>query len=305
MSFPLRLRLLCAAAIAVAVAACDRDRALLELDLATAEARLAELERAERGGSIEGWIADVERRLPDGPRGAFTASIAAAFPGLELDGTLEGIKNGYVSTEPVEVALPLDPADRTDPAKLRALFDRVRNFGRVWQLDSVRREGSLLYVRLHAFIFSGALQKLGVHVEPDEGTWLSKERDQLRARTRRVLEEIDAKTATIDEAAFARYWKAQLKRSLLADLSGRMELIEDDAALLLQIFDEAELIPAEWTIGIRMGRRVCAIQVDDEAEKKRLIAVGGSKPGVAVDAKERELVLKSGRVCLVNVGPRR
>lgn len=284
------------AAGALFLAACDRDLALLELDLATAEARLAELERAERGGSVEGWMADVERRLPDGPPGAFTASIAAAFPGLELDGTLESVKNGYVSTEPVEVALP-----GLEVAKLRALFDRVRAFGRVWQIDSVRREGSTLYVRLHAFIFSGAVQKLGVHVEPDEGTMFSKDRDQLRARTRRALEQIEKKTAAIDEATFARRWKAELKRSLLADLSGRMELIEDDAALLLSIFDEGQLLPAEWTIGIRMGRRVCAIQVDSEAEKKRLIAVGGSKPGVAVDAKERELVLKSGRVCNVTV----
>jgi hypothetical protein len=293
MSLPVRLAFF---ALFVALSACDRDRGLLEMDLAAAEARLAEVERALQAGNVDTLVAEVDRRLPDGPRGALTASIAALFPGVEIDATLPEVQNGYVSTEPVALALPLDFA------RLSEVFDRVRTLGRVWQLDSVRKEQGRLIVHLHAFTFSGALQKLGVEVAPNEGTFFSKDRDHLRDRTRRVLKELEAKTAGVDPGAIERYWKAELKRSLLADLSVRMEKIEEDAALLIGAFLEAEVVPNEWTIGIRMGRRVCAIAVENDAEKKKIIAVAGSRPGVAIDAKERELVMKSGRVCNVTVG---
>src|SRR5688572_18398140 len=100
------------AILLLALCACDRDRELLEHDLAAAQHYLGELERTEDKsftGDLDALERDVDRRLPDGPRGAFTATIAAflrSIPQAELDGTLEPATNGHVMTDPVEVTLP-------------------------------------------------------------------------------------------------------------------------------------------------------------------------------------------------------
>lgn len=295
MSLPVRLAATAFAA-AIVCAACDKEKELLEQDLSLAESHLAELDRAAaKRSDIAALERDVDRRLPDGPRGALTASIARALPGVEIDGAIAEDKSGYVSTDPVEVTLPIE-LDR-----VAALFDTVKSLGRVWSLDSVKKDGDTLRVRLHAFTFSGSMPRPEITVSPFENTLFSVERDRLRMRIRRVLAEIEKKSAGSDRGETERYWKAELKASLLADLSARMEKIEDDASLVLGALKEANVVPLEWTIGIRMGRRLCALTFAGKDDKNRFRAVAASRPGVAIDAAEKELVLKSGRVCTLAV----
>jgi hypothetical protein len=194
---------------------------------------------------------EVNHRLPDTPRGALTASVAAflaKIPGAEVDGTFPPVTIGYLLTDPIEATFP------RDPKTARALFDFMKTRDVLWQLDSIRFEEKWIAMRFHGYNFAG-----------------SKELDRVR--------------------------RTQLKRGILADLSDRMEKIEHDAELLLDVFDEAKVIPVEMTIGIRMGRRICSLTFSSEEEKKKVIAVGASKKNVALDAKERELVLPTGRVC--------
>lgn len=161
-------------------------------------------------------------------------------------------------------------------------------------------------MKLHGYNFAGSstLRKLELEVTADEETIFSSERDRVRQELRVALAEIDAqaKKQAADPLSYRRR-KAGLKRALLADLSDRMAKIENDAELLLDVFAETAVLPREMTIGIRMGRRICSIWFDSEAEKKRVIAVGAAKPKVALDAKERELVLPTGRVCNLKVLP--
>jgi hypothetical protein len=293
--------------LSLAAAACDRDLERLEHDLASAQARLAELERAEKNAQSDEVDPAVDRRLPDVPRGALTATLAAflaSIPGAEFDGSLPEVTTGHVVTDPVVITLP------AELPRLLQLFRRLKTLERMWQLDSVKKlDGSWLRVEIHGFNFKGggAPAKLDLQVSPDEDGMFSADRDRVRAETRLVLAAIDKKLAElaaagIDQERLAKKKKIELKRGIVADLADRRALIEKDAELILETLAEAQAIPLEMTIGLRMGRRVCSLALATEEDQTRVVTIATGRYGVATDEKQRELVMKGGRVCTLRVG---
>lgn len=307
--------LVVAVVVASAAAGCDRELARLEQERTSAELRLAELERAGRAlrarsvDDLERWRRALDRRLPDLPRGALTASVALAVSGVpevKVDGPLAAETRGQVLTEPVVVRLPggLDALD--------ALLQRLAPLDRPWQLDAVTREGPVLRVALHGFVFASG--SVGEDTRPvlepsaEEGTWLARDRDHVRRVTRALRERVDDTRAQLEQSglegqALDAFRTAELKESLLVELDKAARRQTEDVRLVFGALRDARVLPLVVTFSVRAGRRLCSIRVETLEAKNDLILVGTSRYGLAGDAKRTELTLPSGRVCALAVGP--
>lgn len=307
-----------AGVVLLALAGCvDAGRSELELDRTSAALRLRELERAEQAlarrpaEELARWSADLDRRLPDGPRGALTATIAAILsgvPGVEVDGSAPSVAHGQVSTEPVWVVMP------GGVGEVAQLLERLRAVGRPITLDRIARAGpGAVEVALHGYFFQLAQGETSTTSRPlpahDERAGApAREEGEGRAEIRELLRAVAAVERRLAErgvtaATLARLRRAELKESVLAELEDTSRRADKDLDLVLRALRDMHETPLELTFSVRMGRRLCTVRSDTAEARADLIAVAGSRYGAVTDASRGELVLPSGRVCTLAIGP--
>lgn len=303
-----------AALALLALVACDREAPRLEAAKRSAELRLHTLERVARALDREppearaARLRALEQKLPE-RRGTLTSSISALLSevhGLEVDGSPPGGVHGQVATEPVVLHVP------GGIAEVLVVLERLRAIERPWQLDGLVRDGTSSRVSLHGFVFSAASFTQELHLLPDvgadEGSPLSGRRDELRRATRALVEgvaEREAELATrgLTASDVLALEKAELKAMLVAELEGDAERVARDLAMVLDTLRDVKVSPLELGFSIVRGRRTCILRFETEAQKDDVVAIATTRYRAATDAKQSELVLASGRLCVLRIGP--
>lgn len=299
----------------LACTACDRELPRLEAAKTAAELRLHTLERVLRATEREvpsaraARLGALDAKLPD-RRGTLTSSISALLAdveGLEVDGSPPGTTHGQVVTEPVILHVP------GGLPEVLTVLERLRALGRPWQLDGLVRDGpGFTRVSLHGFVFSSAsfTRELSAlpDVGPEEGTLFSGERDDVRRATRALVEGIAAREAElvrrgVSAAELLALEKAELVAMLLAELEGDAERVARDLKMVVDTLRDVKVLPIELGFSIVRGRRACTLRFDTIEQKDDVVAIATARYHAATDAKQSELVLASGRVCTLGIGP--
>ncbi len=281
---------------------CNDAYERLERKLLGAQARLQEMEALlEDASQLAASQAELTRQLPGPPRGALTASVAAALRGLqvEIDATPKLRRHAMVLQEPILLVCARD--------QLWGVYQRLSKLGRPWQLDSVRLDPRIgMYViEMHSFLFSGlptaASPLAALEVGADENSFGSTDRDAVRAQIRAALRKIKQHQKTLQArlgsaAAVEAVSAARHRTQTLQEIRRKTQRARGDTELILRALTQTKIQPELFSLAVRRGRKVCQIVVPKRADRARLASAAVAL-GAVTDVERSELVLKSGRVC--------